>query len=80
MTLRSSRTAASAAHLPVHGCSVRKRCTLVPTENRNQIATLLYNQMIHPLLPLAIRGVIWYQGEANAAERMRSSIATSSRR
>jgi len=27
--------------------------------------TLLYNAMIHPLLPYAIRGVIWYQGEAN---------------
>ena len=40
--------------------------TLVPTQDKNQIATLLYNRMIHPLLPLAIRGVIWYQGEANA--------------
>jgi len=40
--------------------------TLVPANNNNQIATLLYNRMIHPLLPLAIRGVIWYQGEANA--------------
>ncbi|OAM88550.1 sialate O-acetylesterase [Termitidicoccus mucosus] len=27
----------------------------------------LYNGMIHPLLPLAVRGVIWYQGETNAA-------------
>ncbi|RMG18779.1 MAG: sialate O-acetylesterase, partial [Bacteroidetes bacterium] len=25
----------------------------------------LYNGMIHPLLPLRIRGVIWYQGESN---------------
>ncbi|MEO8778031.1 MAG: sialate O-acetylesterase [Rhodanobacter sp.] len=40
--------------------------TLVPTQDKNQIATLLYNRMIHPLLPLAIRGVIWYQGESNA--------------
>ena len=42
--------------------------SLVPTQEKNQIATLLYNRMIHPLLPLAIRGVIWYQGEANAIE------------
>jgi len=28
--------------------------------------TLLYNGMIHPLVPFAIRGAIWYQGEANA--------------
>ena len=27
----------------------------------------VYNAMLHPLLPLSIRGVIWYQGEANAA-------------
>ena len=26
----------------------------------------LYNGMIHPLQPYAIRGVIWYQGESNA--------------
>jgi sialate O-acetylesterase len=32
----------------------------------NKIPVVLYNQMIHPLLPFAIRGVIWYQGESNA--------------
>lgn len=26
----------------------------------------LYNGMIHPLVPFAMRGVLWYQGEANA--------------
>lgn len=30
------------------------------------VPTVLYNGMIAPLLPYAIRGVIWYQGEANA--------------
>ncbi len=25
-----------------------------------------YNGMIHPLLPLPVRGVLWYQGESNA--------------
>lgn len=29
----------------------------------------LFNGMIAPLTPFAIRGVIWYQGEANGAER-----------
>jgi len=28
----------------------------------------LYNAMIAPLTPFAIRGVIWYQGESNASE------------
>ena len=27
--------------------------------------SLLYNGMIHPLLPYTFKGVIWYQGEAN---------------
>jgi len=30
------------------------------------ICTVLYNGMIAPLFPFAIKGVIWYQGEANA--------------
>jgi len=28
--------------------------------------SVLYNGMIHPLIPYAIRGAIWYQGESNA--------------
>lgn len=32
----------------------------------NSYPTLLFNSMIHPLLPLKIRGAIWYQGESNA--------------
>ena len=28
----------------------------------------LYNGMIHPLLPFAIKGAIWYQGESNAGK------------
>lgn len=29
-----------------------------------------YNAMIHPLVPYAIRGVIWYQGESNAGRHV----------
>ncbi len=32
----------------------------------NSYPTLLFNAMINPLLPLGIKGAIWYQGEANA--------------
>lgn len=28
--------------------------------------TMLYNGMLHPLHPMAFKGVIWYQGESNA--------------
>ena len=31
----------------------------------NSQPTMLYNAMIHPLLPTQIKGVIWYQGESN---------------
>ena len=38
-----------------------------PTDPRTWpiAATRLYNGMIAPLMPFAIKGVIWYQGEAN---------------
>lgn len=29
--------------------------------------SVLYNAMIHPLIPFKIKGVIWYQGESNAS-------------
>ena len=32
--------------------------------------TCLYNAMVHPLIPFAMRGVIWYQGEANRGDGM----------
>jgi len=34
----------------------------------HQQPTVLYNGMISPLVPLAIRGAIWYQGESNGGE------------
>jgi sialate O-acetylesterase len=36
----------------------------------HQSPLALYNGMIHPLLPFAIRGAIWYQGESNNGEGM----------
>lgn len=44
-------------------------------------AAVLYNAMIHPLIPYGIRGVVWYQGEWNGGEgdlyykRMQALIA-----
>ena len=32
----------------------------------NNEGSLLYNAMISPLIPLGIRGALWYQGESNA--------------
>ena len=32
----------------------------------NSYPSLLYNAMVNPLIPFAIQGVLWYQGETNA--------------
>jgi len=32
--------------------------------------TVLFNAMIHPLIPFAIRGVLWYQGESNHGDAL----------
>jgi sialate O-acetylesterase len=31
----------------------------------NYEGAIIYNAMIHPVIPFSIRGVLWYQGEAN---------------
>jgi sialate O-acetylesterase len=43
---------------------------------QNNLGTILYNAMIHPLQPLALRGALWYQGESNAvrAEQYRRAF------
>jgi sialate O-acetylesterase len=38
-----------------------------PADNQNA-PSVLYNGMIAPLLPFAIKGAIWYQGESNAGQ------------
>jgi len=40
----------------------------VPFLPDNNLSTALYNGMIAPLVPYAIRGAIWYQGESNAGQ------------
>lgn len=39
-----------------------------PVPTNHQAPTKLYNGMISPIIPYAIRGAIWYQGEANGEE------------
>jgi sialate O-acetylesterase len=50
------------------------RVSLNSDGNKNQVATLLWNKMIHPILRFPIKGVIWYQGESNA-DRMEDALA-----
>ncbi len=48
-----------------HGAYPPPRPSLpVPLPVKNEL-TVAYNGMIHPLVPFALRGAIWYQGEAD---------------
>ncbi len=38
----------------------------INTVNQPNMASVLFNAMIHPLVPFAIKGAIWYQGESNS--------------
>ena len=37
-------------------------------ERPNRTPTVLFNAMINPLIPFTIKGVLWYQGEANRSD------------
>ena len=40
-------------------------CTRPGTKIEGTTPSELYNAMIHPLVPFALRGMLWYQGESN---------------
>lgn len=42
------------------------RAPTKPTLRNQNLSSVLYNAMVHPLTPYGIKGAIWYQGEANA--------------
>ena len=54
---------------PVATMKTNKAGNLVKDIN-HQTPLALYNGMVHPLVPFAIRGVLWYQGESNNGEGM----------
>jgi sialate O-acetylesterase len=47
---------------------LKQLATQKPRAKDNGSPSSLYNAMIHPIIPYAIRGALWYQGEANLAE------------
>lgn len=58
---------AGAAPRPLDGWRFRvERAQVALIDDKNQHPALLYNAMIHPLQDYGMRGVLWYQGEANA--------------
>ena len=37
-------------------------------KDKQRLPTVLFNAMVHPLMPFAVKGLLWYQGEDNHAE------------
>lgn len=63
----------AAGRLPLAG-AWRARVASALTKNgpgANDAPTLVHNGMVQPLVPLRIRGVIWYQGESNVPRAVR---------
>ncbi len=56
----------AAAKAKAEGKKPRRKPRAPRGPNSAQRPCCLYNAMIHPLLPFAIQGAIWYQGESNA--------------
>jgi sialate O-acetylesterase len=58
------QTESSFAPLPAEALASRPKPNNIPLR---RVSAALYNGMIAPLMPCAIKGAIWYQGEANAS-------------
>lgn len=46
-----------------------------PQNAPKNVASWLFNSMIHPIVPYGMRGVIWYQGESNGGRAWQYRIA-----
>ncbi|MBQ0736377.1 sialate O-acetylesterase [Aquimarina celericrescens] len=58
--------------IPLHGnwkYKVAQVYLAKPDAQINQIPTVLYNKMIHPIHRFPIKGIIWYQGESNSGDQ-----------
>ena len=51
--------------IPLDGKWKYKVIVVKTSLSPNSYPSLLYNAMVNPLVPFAIQGVLWYQGEAN---------------
>lgn len=55
-----------ATSVPLHGAWKWQVESIQERVSENSLPSLCYNAMIHPLIPFAFKGVLWYQGESNA--------------
>lgn len=61
------RILTNATQIPLSGAWKFQVAQIKNAVNENEFPSLCYNAMIHPLLPFAFKGVLWYQGESNAS-------------
>jgi sialate O-acetylesterase len=52
------------AHLDADALAARPKLSVIPARD---VPASLFNGMIAPLIPFAIRGAVWYQGESNGS-------------
>ncbi|MBP6430224.1 MAG: 9-O-acetylesterase [Ferruginibacter sp.] len=52
--------------IPLYGNWKYRVESIKKSINENAYPSLCFNAMINPLLPYAIKGILWYQGESNA--------------
>jgi sialate O-acetylesterase len=50
--------------MPAEAFQTDEEMTAYYQKNQNQVSTI-FNGMVNPVIPYAIRGTIWYQGESN---------------
>jgi len=55
------------ASVPLYGAWKWQVESIKDGISENSLPSLCYNAMINPLIPFAFKGVLWYQGESNAA-------------
>jgi sialate O-acetylesterase len=61
-------SATSLQQIPVYDSIVKKISIKLDSPKNAHLPSVLFNAMINPLVPYGVRGVIWYQGESNAAK------------
>lgn len=54
------------AVIPLTGAWKYQVASVIAQLNVNSFPSLAYNAMVNPLVPYAMQGVLWYQGESNA--------------
>lgn len=59
---------ASFSKLAKESSDIYPRGKKAPKGLNQRSPAVLYNSMIHPLIPFSIKGVVWYQGESNVTD------------